>query len=154
MESTPTKLLEHRKRHPAFPLTHIMKQKGDSMDRSIPKWTAVVSVLITMLGLFVGFSLYLSPGTFVKNIDFSAAGTHYLASMWAARQISIAAIIGFSLFRRSAVMLTVALIAYCLMTFQDVLIGVSLSDVGLITGSSFGCILSASMIYTLTKKNS
>ena len=123
------------------------------MERSIPKWATVVSTLITLLGLFVGFSLYLSPATFVKNVDFSAAGTHYLAAMWAARQISIAAIIGFSLFRRSAVMLTVALVAYCLMTFQDILIGVSLGDVGLITGSGFVCILSASMIYALAKKN-
>ena len=123
------------------------------MNRSIPKWIVVVSILITALGLFVGFSLYLSPGTFIENVDFSSKWTRYLTNMWAARQIAIAAIIGYSLLRRSTVMLKVSLIAYCLMNIQDVLIGLSLGDNGLIIGASLFCIVSGSMIFVLSQKD-
>ena len=123
------------------------------MNSSIPKWLTVVSGAITLLGLFVGVSLYLSPGTFIEKVDFSSIGSRYLANMWAARQIAIASIIGYSLFRQSAVMLKVSLIAYCLMNIQDIIIGVSISDRGLIIGASLGCILSASMIFVLSKKD-
>lgn len=121
------------------------------MEKSIPKWITVVSIPIAALGLFVGGSLYLSPATFIENVDFSTAGTRYLANMWAARQISIAAIIGYSVFRQSAVMLKVALIAYCLMTFQDIFIGVSIGDFVLIIVTSIFCLLSAYMIFVLSR---
>ena len=121
------------------------------MKSSIPKWIAILSALIAALGLFVGCSLYLSPGTFIENVDFTSKWTRYLTNMWAARQIAIAAIIGYSVFRRSNVMLKVSLIAYCLMNFQDVLIGLSLGDKGLIIGASIGCILSGSMIFVLSQ---
>lgn len=123
------------------------------MNPQIPKWITIVSALITLLGLFVGASLYISPETFVTNVDFSAQGSRYLAGMWAARQIAIAAIIGYAVFQKSAAMLKVSLIAYCLMTFQDIFIGVSLSDSGLIIGSSVFCALSALMIFVLSRKN-
>jgi hypothetical protein len=120
----------------------------------VPRWIRYVSGAIALLGLFVGGSLYVAPAKFVPNVDFAATGANYLARMWAARQIAIAAIIGYALFRRSAVMLQVALIAYCLMTLQDAVIGISSGDPGVIIGSAVAGLLSASMIVVLSKRNS
>jgi len=103
------------------------------------------------MGLFVGCSLYLSPGTFIPGIDFSAPGPAYLAHMWAARQIAIAGIIAYALFRRSPPMLQVSLIAYCVMNVQDAGIGFFRGEPSLITGASFACLLSASMIFILSR---
>jgi hypothetical protein len=124
------------------------------MNNAIPRWITVVSILITLLGLFVGCSLYYAPGAFVKNIDFSSKEILFPAYMWAARQIAIALIIGYSVFRKSPTMLKISLIAYCLMTFQDIFIGLAQNDSGLIIGSSVFCVLSASIIYALSKKKS
>ena len=99
----------------------------------------------------MGFSLYVSPSTFIGDIDFSTPGTKYLTNMWAARQIAIAAIIGYSLWRRSVSMLKISLIAYCLMNFQDILIGVSRGDAGLIIGASVFFALPALMIFVLSQ---
>jgi hypothetical protein len=93
------------------------------MEKPIPRWITIVSALIAALGVFVGCSLYLSPGTFIPGIDFSTRGPAYLSQMWAARQIAIAAIIAYSLFQRAAPMLKISLIAYSLMNFQDAGIG-------------------------------
>ncbi len=122
------------------------------MSNLAPKWIIAVSSFISVVGLFVGISLYVSPGTFIENVDFSSVGTRYLAYMWAARQIAIAAIIGFSLVRRSAVMLKVSLLAYCLMNIQDVAIGIWLGDTGLVVGASIFTLLSGLMILVLSKK--
>jgi len=116
------------------------------MNGSIPRWIFIVSGLISILSLFVGASLYISPGTFIENVDFSSTGSRYMAYMWAARQIAIAAIIGFSIFRKSAVMLRISLIAYCLMNIQDVGIGIWMNDTGLIAGAAVFSILSGGMI--------
>jgi hypothetical protein len=119
----------------------------------IPKWVAVISLFIAALGLFVGLSLYVSPATFIKEVDFSAKGVRYLTNMWGARQTAIAAIIGYSLVRRSSVMLKISLIAYFLMNIQDVMIGLMLGDIGLIVGASVAAILSGSMIVRLSRKD-
>ena len=121
---------------------------------SIPKWVTIVSGIISLMGLFVGASLYLSPGTFIENVDFSLIGSRYLSNMWAARQIAIAFIIGFSLLRKSADWLRLSLIAYCLMNVQDVGIGIWLGDMGLTTGASISTLLSGSMVLVLSKKAS
>ncbi len=72
--------------------------------------------------------------------------------MWAARQIAIASIIGYASFRRSVAMLKVSLIAYGLMNVQDIFIGLSLKDLGLTIGASVFCLLSAAMIFVLSRK--
>ena len=133
--------------------------RKDTMDRpdvpatkSIPLWVTIVAGLIALMGIFVGCSLYLTPGTFIKIVDFATPGTRYLANMWAARQIAIAGIIGYSLIRKSVPMLTVSLLAYCVMNVQDAAIGISISDNGLIIGATFVCLLSASMIYVISQK--
>ena len=125
---------------------------GDSVKNSLPKWIMAVSGLISLLGLFVGVSLYVSPDTFIDNVDFSLTGSRYLAYMWAARQTAIGAIIGFSLVRKSAVMLRISLIAYCLMNIQDVGIGIWLGDNGLTIGASLFSLISGSMIAIISKK--
>jgi hypothetical protein len=121
------------------------------MNRPIPKWINICSSLVSLLGLFVGFSLYLSPGTFIKDVDFTAAGTLYITKMWAARQVAIAAVIAFSLYRRSSIMLRTSLLIYCLMNVQDIIIGMKQHDTGLTAGASFFCLLSATMIYALAR---
>ncbi len=117
----------------------------------IPKWIAIVCGLITLLGLFVGLSLYISPGTFIKDVDFSASNLRFLAQMWAVRQIAIATIIGFSVFRKSIPMLQVSLVAYGLMTLQDAVIGLFRNDMGLIVGSGIGCALAVYMSLRLNR---
>lgn len=127
--------------------------KDNTLNKKIPKWISVVSILITLLGLFVGISLYLSPNSFIQNVDFSATGVSFLIGMWAARQIAIAAIIGYSVIKQSAPMLKISLIAYALMNLQDIAIGVSRSDSGLIVGAFIFGTLSISMIIILTLKS-
>lgn len=122
------------------------------MNHSIPRWILAVSGFISLVGLFVGASLYVSPGTFIDNVDFSSVGSRYLAYMWAARQIAIAAIIGFSLIRRSIPMLKVSLLAYCLMNIQDAGIGIWMGDNGLSIGASIFSILSGAIVFVLSKK--
>ena len=102
-----------------------------------------------LLALFVGGSLYVSPGTFIPNVDFSSKNVRFLANMWAARQIAIAGTIGFSVLRKSVPMLRISLAAYCLMTFQDAVIGVVGKDPGLIAGSSLFGILAAFLCFRL-----
>jgi len=121
------------------------------MTSFIPKWIFVVSILISLLGLFVGSSLYFSPGAFIREVDFSAEGVKFLSNMWAARQIAIAGTIGYCLVRKSRRMLKIALIAYWLMNLQDILIGISHSDIGLTIGASVFCLLSMVMISALTR---
>lgn len=118
---------------------------------SLPNWVILLSTGIAALGLFVGGSLYIAPEKFIPNLNLSLANTTFLTQMWAARQIAIAAMIGLSTFKRSALMLKVALGTYFLMTFQDILIGVYQKDSGLIMGTAFFCALSVLMLLRLRK---
>jgi hypothetical protein len=121
--------------------------------KPIPRWITVVSSLIALMGLFVGGSLYVAPGAFVKGIDFSSQRMLFLPQMWAARQIAIALIIGYSALKQSRPMLTVALAAYCLMTLQDVFIGLGQHDNGVVIGSGVACVLAATMIFMLSRRH-
>ena len=123
------------------------------MKNSISKWIYVVSWLICLLGFFVGISLYTSPQTFIKDVDFSVGGVRYLANMWAARQISISGIIGISLFRKSATMLQISFFAYVLMNIQDAFIGLSKGDLGLTIGAIIFTILPGFMAFKLNRSN-
>ena len=124
------------------------------MEKPIPRWITIVTGLIAALGLFVGSSLYLSPGTFIPGIDFSANGADYLARMWGARQIAIAGIIAYSLARQSPPMLRVSLIAYCLMNIQDAGIGLFKGDNGLLIGASAFSVLSGVIVFVLSRRES
>ena len=123
------------------------------MNIIIPKWITVISILIALLGVFVGASLYFSPATFIPNVDFSSTGVRYLASMWAARQITLGSILGFSVLRRSIPMLQLSLAAYSLMNIQDAVIGILQNDIGLIIGAFIFAVLPATMVFRLTKLN-
>ncbi|MBL7992673.1 MAG: hypothetical protein JNN25_14635 [Candidatus Kapabacteria bacterium] len=107
---------------------------------------------IAILGLFVGFSLYISPDTFVEKTNFSEPTVRFLSNMWAARQIAIALIIGYSVIKKSVPMLTIALAAYCLMNIQDLIIGIISHDFGLATGSGLFSLLTGIMIVVLNKQ--
>ena len=120
-------------------------------DTVIPKWIIVVSGLICLLGIFVGCSLYVSPGTFIKDVDFTSSGTRYLANMWGARQITLASIIGFSALRKSIPMLQLSLGAYALMNVQDALIGALRGDRGLIVGATLFMLGPAYMVFRLAR---
>jgi hypothetical protein len=124
------------------------------MNKIIPTWIIITSCLIAGLALFVGCSLYISPGTFIENTNFADPNIRFLAHMWAARQIAIALTIGFSTVRKSSPMLTIALATYCLMNVQDVSIGISHNDTGLIVGAAFFTLLSLTMIVLLTRNQS
>jgi hypothetical protein len=126
--------------------------KGREMDQAIPRWIAIVSGFIAALGLFIGCSLYLKPGMFIPGIDFSSNGAGYLAQMWAARQIAIDGIIAYSLFRRSSLMLSVSLIAYCVMNIQDAGIGLARGDSSLLIGASAFTVLTGVMVFVLSRK--
>ena len=102
----------------------------------IPRWIILVTSAIGVLGMFVGTSLYYSPATFIKDVDFSSSGVRYLAHMWGARQITLGAILWFSTFRRSIPMMQLALGAYSLMNAQDIVIGISRNDPELIIGAT------------------
>lgn len=129
-----------------------ISQKNRQMKNTIPTWISIVAGLMAALGLFVGASLYISPGTFVPDIDFSDSGIQFLTQMWAARQIAIAGIIAYSLLRKSVPMLTISLIAYVLMNIQDAIIGFSRNDMGLLFGALFFGSLAATMAFTLGRK--
>ena len=117
----------------------------------IPKWIIAVSALIGLLGIFVGCSLYLSPGTFIKDVDFSSDGTRYLAHMWGARQITLGSILGFSAYRKSVPMLQLSLGAYSLMNMQDFVIGVLRGDMGLMVGATLFALGPAYMVFRLAR---
>ena len=121
-------------------------------DSRIPVWIRIVSGLIALLGIFVGISLYVSPQTFMPDVDFTATGSQYLVQMWAARQVAIAGIIAFSVIRGSLPMLLVSLLAYAMMNVQDIIIGFSNQDYGLAGGASFFFLLPVIMIIVLLKK--
>ncbi len=122
------------------------------MKSTIPIWITIVSALIAALALFVGGSLYVSPATFIPDTDFSQPQIQFLTRMWAARQVAIASAILFSLYRRSSPMLLVSLGAYCLMNLQDIWIGLSLSDGGLVVGAGFFATLSGTMVFVLARR--
>jgi hypothetical protein len=118
----------------------------------IPRWIRITSAALCWLGLFVGGSLYISPGKFIPDIDFAAPGPHYLVLMWAARQVALAFILGYAVFRGSVPILQAALIAYCLMNVQDAGIGIWRNDVPLIIGAASFTLLSAAMVAALHEK--
>jgi hypothetical protein len=124
---------------------------NNPMKKTIPLWITIVCSLMTLLGIFVGCSLYVSPGTFIPDTDFSTAGTRYLANMWAARQIALASIIGISTFKKSAPMLQISLLAYSIMNVQDAVIGFNRSDMGLMIGATLFAAGPAYMAYRLRK---
>jgi hypothetical protein len=125
---------------------------GANPGQSIPLWITIASALIAALALFVGGSLYVSPGSFIPDIDFSQPHTQFLVHMWASRQVAIASAIFFSLLRKSPPMLLVSLGAYCLMNLQDVWIGISLADGGLAVGAGFFATLSGNMVFVLARR--
>jgi hypothetical protein len=118
----------------------------------IPRWISIASLLISALGLLVATSLYLHPSAFIKDVDFSSKGTRFLANMWAARQSSLAFIVGSATLKQAAPMLHIALVAYCIMNIQDAVIGISRGDNSLIIGATFFSIVTGYMALRVRRK--
>lgn len=114
-------------------------------ERKIALWICVVSVLVAILGIFVGCSLYFSPSTFIPQVDFSVAGNRYIAEMWAARQIAMALVMLFCVFKQYAQGLAIILSAYCIMNIQDAVIGYIHNDMSLVFGASVFTLLTGFM---------
>lgn len=124
-----------------------MDPELESAPRRLPKWTRIVSWFLGLLAAFVGLSLYVTPATFIPDVDFGVPAYHSLVLMWAARQMAIAmAIVAALLLRRSG-MLWIALLTYSLMTFQDAVVGLVTKDVGLAAGSAFFFAVSALLLW-------
>jgi hypothetical protein len=117
----------------------------------IPKWMKVITFLMSGLAIFVGFSLYISPGKFIPEVDFSSPNIKFLADMWGARQIALGLVILYSGFKNNPVMLKTSLLVYFIMNIQDVGIGIFKSDPGLYIGAGFFTLLSGFLIYTLSR---
>ncbi len=128
-----------------------MQTEPKYAEQKIPRWILIISGFLGLLAAFVGLSLYFSPATFITNVDFSVPGHRNLVLMWATRQVSIAVVIIVSLFLRRAEMLWIALLAYGLMTLQDAVVGLSVSDTGLAFGSAFFFGLSALLLWKTWK---
>jgi hypothetical protein len=120
--------------------------------RPIPRWISIVSLLISALGLFVAGALYLNPEAFIKDVDLSSQGTRFLANMWAARQSSLAFIVGSATIKKAAPMLHIALVAYCLMNIQDAIIGARRGDTSLVIGATFFSVLTGYMALRVRRK--
>lgn len=114
-------------------------------------WIRIVAILIALLALFVGVSLYVSPASFIEHTDFTVKEILFLAHMWAARQIAIGLVVGYAAIVKSVPMLKITLAAYCLMNLQDVAIGIYMQDTGLAAGAAFFSLLSMWMIFSLAK---
>ena len=70
------------------------------MTAKIPTWIMIVCSLMTLLSVFVSYSLFTDPGSFIETADFSNGETRLIAQMWGVRQFAIAFIMGFSLWKR------------------------------------------------------
>ena len=114
-------------------------------------WMQIVSWLLGLLAAFVGLSLYVSPATFITDVDFGVPGHRNLVLMWAARQDSIAVAIVVSLLLRRPGMLWMALLTYSLMTSQDAVVGLMTRDTGLAVGSAFFCAVSGLLLWKMGK---
>jgi len=123
--------------------------KHNIVKSPITTWILIVSGLLGLLAIIVGFSLYFAPGSFIPDVDFSNPRIKYLSDMWAARQIAVGFILLYSIFSRSVPMLKISLIAYGIMNFQDIFIGVANGDNSLIIGATIFLIVPALLLFKL-----
>jgi len=122
------------------------------MTAKIPTWITIVCSLITLLSVFVTYSLFTDPSAFIETVDFSNGETRLIAQMWGVRQFAIAFIIGYSLFKRSSQLLFLAMMAYFLMTFLDIFLGLLHKDYELVIGTSVFSVLALVILIVLNKR--
>jgi len=120
--------------------------------QTFPKWILIVSGLIALMEIMVSVMLGVSPASVLETIDFSGKDVNYLVKMWAARQFALGFIFAYATFKKSVPMLTLAYIFLLVMMVGDLVIGISQKDNGLIIGSLVMGIVSAAMIFVLSKK--
>ena len=121
--------------------------------KSLPKWTLIVSGLFALLGLMVSSSLCFSPQSVLQTVDLNAKGVDYLIYMWAARQFAVGFIFGFATFKKSIPMLTIAYVFFLVMNICDFIIGISQHDSSLYIGAGVMCIIASTMLYFINKQS-
>jgi hypothetical protein len=119
--------------------------------KSIPKWTLVVSGLFALMEITVSVSLWVSPQSVLETVDLSAKGVNYVVYMWAVRQFALGFIFAFATIKRSIPMLTIAYIFFLVMFVGDFFIGVLQKETALIISAIVMCIISSAMIFAINK---
>lgn len=120
--------------------------------KSLPKWTLIVSGFIALLELIVSVTLCFSPQSVLETVDLNAKGVDYLIYMWAARQFALGFIFGFATFKKSIPMLTIAYIFFLVMMVGDLFIGISQKENSLIIGALAMCIISSALIFAINRR--
>ncbi|HEY0429400.1 MAG TPA: hypothetical protein VGC76_16590 [Pyrinomonadaceae bacterium] len=120
--------------------------------KSLPKWTLIVSGLFALMELIVSLSMYFSPQSISETVDLNAKGVGYLIYMLAARQFALGFIFAFATFKKSIPMLTIAYIFFLVMFVGDLSIGISQKNNSLIIGALVMCIISSALIFAINKR--
>ncbi len=121
------------------------------MKNKIPKWVTIILCIFAIWGIISGIIFFFSPQIIFQKIDLSPKGLSLILDLFAARQISIALIIGYALIKKSFPMIKLAVIAYLIMNIQDTLIGLIHNEKGLMIGAFVFCIILVLMLNSLSK---
>lgn len=122
------------------------------VQRSLPKWILIVSVLFAIMEIAVSVSLCFSPESVLETVDLNAQGVQYVVYMWAARQFALGVIFAYATFKRSSPMLTLAYIFFLVMFIGDFFIGISQNENSLIISALVMCAISLAMLFAINKR--
>lgn len=122
------------------------------MKNKIPKWILALTLIFSLLSIYLAITITLAPENRIPNTDFYPKGIQYILHLWAARQATIGIILGYSAIKKSAPMLHLALLTYLIMNILDAFVAYSQNDMELFGGASVISILLAIMFYVLNKK--
>jgi hypothetical protein len=122
------------------------------IQRSLPKWILIVTVLFAIMEIAVSVSLCFSPESVLETVDLSAQGVQYVVYMWAVRQFALGVIFAFAAWKRSSSMLTLAYLFFFVMFVGDFFVGVWQKETSLIISALVMCIISSIMIIAINKR--
>ena len=122
------------------------------MTRSIPLWVTIVASLMTLSILAFSINLVASPKTFFPDTDFLAIDVRHFTTMWAMRQFSFGVLIAYSLIRQSSQILKIGLSLLILVNVFTIFEGAYINKMFLIVESIIYCSISATMIFSINKK--
>lgn len=121
--------------------------------KALPKWILAVSVLFALMEIMVSLTICFSPESVLEMVDLSAKGVDYLVYLWASRQFALGVIFAYATYQRSRPMLTVAYVFFLVMFLGDFFIGIAQGDNGLIVSALAMCMVSAALLYVITKRS-
>jgi hypothetical protein len=120
--------------------------------KTIPKWVLIISGLIALMEIMVSISLCFAPESVVETVDLNTKGVDYLIYIWASRQFALGSIFAFATFKRSVPMLRIAYIFFLVMFAGDLVIGIVQKENALIIAAIVMCLISATLLLVLKKK--